>query len=90
MGKKPVKLEDVIKSFLVTEKALRLATQNYVVAYVDLNADKKAIKNAMEKIYKVKVVKVNVLNTSKNKKKVYVKLSKEFNAEEFLSKLGLI
>ncbi|MEM5827999.1 MAG: 50S ribosomal protein L23 [Candidatus Aenigmatarchaeota archaeon] len=74
-----------------TEKAIRLAQkENKLVFIVDRRANKKQIKDAIEKWLNVKVEKVNTLITRKGLKKAYVKLKKEYNANEILAKLGVI
>lgn len=74
-----------------TEKAIKLAQkENKLVFIVDRRANKKQIKEAVEKWLNVKVEKVNTLITKKGLKKAYVKLRKEYNANEILAKLGVI
>jgi len=74
-----------------TEKAVRLAQkENKLVFIVDRRANKKEIKEYIEKWLNVKVEKVNTLITRKGLKKAYVKLKKEYNASEILAKLGVI
>lgn len=51
----------VLKSPLITEKAGRFTPLNKYSFYVDLKANKIEIKQAIEKIYNVKVEKVNTL-----------------------------
>jgi len=74
-----------------TEKAIRLAQkENKLVFIVDRRANKKEIKDYIERWLNVKVEKVNTLITRKGLKKAYVKLKKEYNANEILAKLGVI
>ncbi|MHA1627280.1 MAG: 50S ribosomal protein L23, partial [Candidatus Asgardarchaeia archaeon] len=47
------------------------------------------IKWAVEKLYNVKVEKVNTLITPDGRKKAYVKLSKEYSAIDLGTRLGL-
>ena len=82
---------NIIKRFIITEKALRLAEkENKLTLLVELKANKNSIKNSLEKLYNVKVEKVNVIITPKGEKKAIVKLIKEYNAMDLYSKLGLI
>jgi large subunit ribosomal protein L23 len=53
---------DVILAPLITEKATLLSEQNKVVFKVARGATKEAIAEAVEELFKVKVVKVNTLN----------------------------
>lgn len=81
----------VIKYPLVTEKAIRLMErENKLTFIVDRNASKKDIKEAVEKIFNVKVEKVNTLITPRGEKKAYVKLSKEYKAIDVATKLGVM
>ena len=54
-----IHLYDKILSPLVTEKSTNLSEQNKIVFKVPSKANKKNIKNNIEKIFKVKVTKVN-------------------------------
>lgn len=82
---------DIILYPYQTEKAIRLAQkENKLVFIVDRKANRKQIKEAIEKWLNVKVEKVNTLITRKGLKKAYVKLKKEYNANEILAKLGVI
>ena len=55
-------LYDKILSPLVTEKTTNLSDQNKVVFKVPLTANKKNLKNNIEKIFKVNVTKINIIN----------------------------
>ena len=61
---------DVIKAPIVTEKTSDLAQQNTVVFSVDTRANKTQIKQAVEKIFNVKVESVNTINVHPKKKRV--------------------
>ena len=60
---------DVILAPVITEKATKLTDHNQVVFRVAMNATKPEIKEAVEKIFKVKVMGVNTVIT-KGKHKV--------------------
>ena len=64
-----IHLYDKIISPLVTEKSTNLSEQNKIVFKVPANANKKNLKNNIEKIFKVNVMKVNIIN-KKNKTKL--------------------
>jgi large subunit ribosomal protein L23 len=84
-------MENIIIRFVLTEKSLRLAErENKITVIVKRESTKKQIREAIEKLYNVKVVKVNTLITPQGEKKAYVKLAPEYNAMDLLSKLGLI
>ena len=57
-----IHLYDKIISPVVTEKSTNLSEQNKVIFKVPVSANKKNIKNSIEKIFKVNVTKVNVIN----------------------------
>ena len=73
---KKINYLDSINSPVITEKATTLSDQNKVVFKVHKNASKNSIKKNIEKIFKVKVVKVNTINL-KGKSKI-VKNKKTF------------
>lgn len=76
---------------LHTEKALLLIEKNNTLTFiVARDATKHDIRYAVEKLFNVKVEKVNTLITPKGEKKAYVKLSKEYKASDIASKLGLL
>lgn len=64
------RLYDIIKSPVITEKATLLSEQNKVVFKVASTATKPQIKEAVEKLFDVKVKSVNTLVT-KGKTKVF-------------------
>ena len=53
---------DSIRSPIITEKATVLSEQNKTVFKVHEKANKKTIKKNIEKIFKVNVIKVNIIN----------------------------
>jgi len=57
-----IHLYDKIISPLLTEKSTNLSGLNKVVFKVHKNANKKNIKKNIEKIFKVNVTKVNIIN----------------------------
>ncbi len=76
---------------IATEKAVSLITKNNTITYVVYNKAKKTeIKNEFEKLYNVKVEKVNIVNTPKNEKKAYIKLGKGQEATNVAMKLKLV
>ena len=63
-------LYDKIISPIVTEKSTNLSEQNKIVFKVPFNADKKNLKKNIEKIFKVNVIKVNIINKQNRSKLV--------------------
>ena len=57
-----INLYDSILSPLVTEKSTNLSELNKVVFKVNSLANKKSIKKSIEKIFKVNVIKINIIN----------------------------
>ena len=55
-------LFDKILTPFVTEKTTNLSEQNKIVFKVPRNANKKNLKNNIEKIFKVNVTKINIVN----------------------------
>ena len=81
----------VIKAPLSTEKNIRqIESDNKLVFSIHPAATKAHVKRAVEELYKVKVIKVNIDNSFTGVKKAYVKLSKENLASDVSADLGLI
>ena len=57
-----IHLYDKILSPLITEKSTNLSEQNKIVFKVPSNANKKNLKTNIEKIFKVNVTKINIIN----------------------------
>ena len=57
-----IHLFDKILSPVVTEKSTNLSEQNKIVFKVPSSANKKNLKNNIEKIFKVNVTKINIIN----------------------------
>ena len=75
----------------VTEKAVGLIEKNNTITFVvDKSSTKAEIKKDVEAMYKVKVVKVNVLVNQKGLKVAYIKLAKENLASDLATKLNII
>ena len=84
-------MENVILNPVSTEKAIRLMeSENKLVFDVFMRATKIQIKQAIEELFKVKVIKVNTFITTKGKKRAYVKLANESPAVDVTTSLGMI
>ncbi len=80
-----------IKHPLSTEKAIRLMeSENKLLFVVDRKANRRDIKEAIEKMFKAKVDKVNTLIGPDGKKRAYVKFSAETPAIDIATQLGLM
>ena len=64
-----IHLYDKIISPIVTEKSTNISEQNKIVFKVPAKANKKNLKKNIEKIFKVNVTKVNIIN-KKNRIKI--------------------
>jgi len=81
----------VLKYPYMTEKSLGMVErENKIVFVVDTKADKKQIKEAFEKVFEVKVAKVNTEIMLSGEKKAFIKLKPEFKAADVAVKLGMV
>jgi large subunit ribosomal protein L23 len=82
---------EVIQYPLMTESAsVMVERDNKLIFAVSLKAGKSDIKQAVEKLYEVKVDIVNLLITAQGTKKAFVKLTPEFRASDVAIKLGIL
>jgi len=89
--KKTIAEYDIIKYPISTEKAVRLIElENKLIFVVDQKATKRNIKEALEKMFKAKIIKVNTMITSKTEKRAIVKFSQETPATNIATELGLV
>tara|TARA_B100001765_G_C19260864_1_gene231139 strand:+ start:230 stop:523 length:294 start_codon:yes stop_codon:yes gene_type:complete len=65
-----IHLYDKILSPVVTEKSTSLSDQNKIIFKVPNKANKKNLKNSIEKIFKVNVTKINIINKKTRNKLV--------------------
>ncbi len=68
---------DSIRNPIITEKATILSEQNKSVFKVHESANKDIIKKNIEKIFKVKVVKINIINSKAKVKFKQGKIAKK-------------
>ena len=84
-------LYNIIISPYSSERIFELIeSQNKLAFIVHRSANKNTIKRAIEKLYNVKVVKVNTMITPQGKKKAIVKLHPTNNAVDLATALGLM
>jgi large subunit ribosomal protein L23 len=80
----------IIKRPLVTENTFDLIEdQNKLVFIVERTANKYKIKQAIESLYNVKIIKINTLITPSGEKKALVKLHPNDSAADLAIKLGI-
>ena len=81
----------VIKKPLTSESVMKKVENfNTLVFLVDLMANKRQIKQAVQAMYKCSVESVNTLIRPDGQKKAYVKLSKDADALEIAGKIGIV
>ncbi len=91
VGERTLEYYDVILRPVVSEKALSLIEKGNTLTFiVDLRTNKLHIKEAVEKLFNVKVEKVNTLITPRGEKKAFVKLRPEHKASDVAVKLGIL
>lgn len=75
----------------LAEKSMNMVEiENKLVFIVNKNAKKEQIKEAVEKQFNVRVIKVNVEVTRKGEKKAYVKLHPDDSAADIASRMGML
>lgn len=84
-------LYTIIISPFSSERIFELIeSQNKIAFIVKRTANKNTIVRAIEKLYNVKVVKINTMITPQGKKKAIVKLHQTNNAVDLATALGLM
>ena len=79
---------EIIKAPVVTEKTNNLASENVYVFKVDKKANKTEIKQAVEKLFNVKVESVNTVNVRPKKKRVGRYVGKTNKVKKAIVKLS--
>ncbi len=75
----------------MTEKSINLIErENKLVFMADTKATKHEIKAALEKTFDVKIDEVKTMIDQKHRKKVFVRLAKEYSAADIAVRLGMI
>ena len=76
---------------IATEKAINMIEKNNVLTYVvDIRAKKDEIRKEFESVFKVKVDKINTEMEPRNRKRAYIKISKQFKASDVALRLKLV
>ncbi|WXG45755.1 MAG: 50S ribosomal protein L23 [Candidatus Atabeyarchaeum deiterrae] len=82
--------EDLIMRLVITEAALEtIERENKLVFIVARKANKHMIRRAIERLYAIKVMKVNTTILPTGEKKAYITLRPEFKASDIATKLGV-
>ena len=80
----------IIQRPLITEKTFDIIErENKLVFIVNKKANKTQIKQAIEKIHNVKVIKVNTIITPEGEKKALIKLHPNYSAQDIAIDLGI-
>nr|MBP3258452.1 50S ribosomal protein L23 [Bacilli bacterium] len=80
---------DIIKAPIVTEKSAKLAQEGNTITFsVDTKANKTEIKQAVEKLFNVKVESVNTVNVRPKKKRVGRYVGKTNKVKKAIVKLS--
>ena len=83
-------MSHVIQHPLVTEKAMdEMDFDNKLQFIVDIDANKREIREAIEVRYDVEITKVNTQITAQGEKKAVVALSADDDAQEIASRIGV-
>jgi large subunit ribosomal protein L23 len=76
---------------LMGEKATMMRERgNKLTFIVGKNSTKKDVKEAIESLYAVKVIKVDTMITPHGRKKAHIKLDPKYSAEEIASHFGVL
>lgn len=79
---------NVIKAPIITEKSAALAQNNVITFSVAVDANKTQIKQAVEKLFNVKVENVNTVNVKPKKKRVGRYVGKTKRVKKAIVKLA--
>lgn len=81
----------VLKYPQLAEKSINMVEiENKLVFIVSKKATKEQIKEAIEKQFSVRVIKVNVEVTRKGEKKAFIKLHPDDSAADIASRMGML
>jgi len=81
----------IIKYPLTTESSMKLIEDsNTLVFIVDLKANKRQIRSAIQAQHGITCERVNTLITPRGLKKCYVKLTKDYDALDVANRIGVI
>ncbi|CAD7702217.1 unnamed protein product [Ostreobium quekettii] len=81
----------ILRYPLTTESAMKKIEENNTLVFiVDIRANKKQIRDAVEKMYDIQTKKINTLIRPDGQKKAYVRLTAENDALDVANKIGII
>jgi len=81
----------ILKFPLTTETAMKkIEDNNTLVFIVDVKANKRQIKEAVQQMYEIQCQKINTLIRPDGQKKAYVRLTPDFDALDVANRVGII
>jgi large subunit ribosomal protein L23Ae len=81
----------VIRFPLATESAMKkIENDNTLVFITDVRANKRQIKQALQRLYEIDAVKINTLIRPDGTKKAFVRLHADLEAAEVASRIGIM
>ncbi|GBF98535.1 60S ribosomal protein L23A [Raphidocelis subcapitata] len=81
----------VLKCPLTTESAMKkIEDNNTLVFLVDVRANKRQIRAAVQRMYDIQTKKINTLIRPDGQKKAYVRLTPDYDALDVANKIGII
>ena len=83
----PTKFYDLIKKPIITEKGTLLSNNSQIVFSIPMNASKTIIKQAVEKLFGVKVKKINIIISKGKTKRFKGKMGKRKNEKKAIISL---
>jgi len=83
-------LKVILHPMMTEDSVTLIESENKLTFAVDREASKRQIKEAVERLYNVKVEAVNTMISVSGGKKAYVKLSPESRASELAIRLGIL
>ncbi|CBK25430.2 uncharacterized protein [Blastocystis hominis] len=80
----------IIKKPAVSESSMKkIESENILTFFVDIRANKRQIRQAINKLYNVKCSKVNTVISPLGFKKAFVRMSGENEAMDVANKIGI-
>eukprot|EP00168_Porphyra_purpurea_P018349 TRINITY_DN677_c0_g1_i1.p1 TRINITY_DN677_c0_g1~~TRINITY_DN677_c0_g1_i1.p1 ORF type:complete len:166 (-),score=42.73 TRINITY_DN677_c0_g1_i1:44-490(-) len=81
----------ILRFPLTTERAMKKIEDNRTIVFiVDVRANKRQIKAAVESMYNVRAAKVNTLIRPDGQKKAFVQLTPDYDALDVANKIGIL
>ena len=85
--KLPIKFYDLIEKPIITEKGTLLSNNSQVIFSVPMDVSKKNVKEAVEKLFRVNVKKINIIVSKGKTKRFKGKIGKRKNEKKAIISL---